>query len=66
MPSSAYNEFLYLDNIALYSLIILFSWIALDKLAAFIKAQHGDESYIYDPSKFPVAKNIIEIKKQNF
>lgn len=35
---------------------------ALDKLAAFIKAQHGDESYIYDPSKFPVAKNIIEIK----
>ena len=35
---------------------------ALDKLAALIKAQHGDESYIYDPSKFPVAKNIVEIK----
>ena len=35
---------------------------ALDKLAAFIKAQHGDESYIYNPSKFPVAKNIIEIR----
>ena len=35
---------------------------ALDKLAAFIKAQHGDESYIYDPSKFSVAKNIVEIK----
>ena len=31
-------------------------------MAAFIKAQHGDESYIYDPSKFNVAKNIIEIQ----
>lgn len=27
-----------------------------------IKAQHGDESYIYHPEKFNVAKNIIEIK----
>ena len=38
---------------------------ALDKLAAFIHAQHGDESYIYNPSKFPVAKNIVEIKATN-
>lgn len=35
---------------------------ALDKLASMIKAQHGDESYIYHPEKFNVAKNIIEIK----
>ena len=34
----------------------------LDKLAALFKAQGGDESYIYHPEKFPVAKHIVEIK----
>lgn len=34
---------------------------AFEKFKDFIKAQHGDVSYIEDPSKFEVAKNIIEI-----
>ena len=33
----------------------------LAKLAALIKAQHGDESYIYHPEKFPLAKHIIPV-----
>lgn len=35
---------------------------ALDKLAALVKAQGGDESYIYNPSKFKKAKYQIEVK----
>ena len=35
---------------------------ALDKLAQLIKAQGGDESYIYHPEKFEQAKYQIEVK----
>ena len=35
---------------------------AFQKFKDFVKAQGGDVSYIDDPSKFTVAKNIIEIK----
>ena len=35
---------------------------ALDKLAQMVKAQGGDESYIYNPSKFDKAKYIIDVK----
>ncbi len=35
---------------------------ALNKFKEFIKAQGGDVSYIDNPDKFDVAKNIIEIK----
>lgn len=34
---------------------------ALDKLAQFIKAQGGDESYVYDYSKFPNAGEIVTL-----
>lgn len=34
---------------------------AFDKFVEFVKAQKGDASYILDPSKFEVAKNIIPI-----
>ncbi len=34
----------------------------LKKLAALVKAQGGDESYIYHPEKFPVAKFHAEVK----
>lgn len=34
---------------------------AFDKFVEFVKAQKGDTSYILDPSKFEVAKNIIPI-----
>ena len=34
---------------------------AFEKFAEFVKAQKGDTSYILDPSKFEVAKNIIPI-----
>ena len=34
---------------------------AFEKFVEFIKAQKGDASYILDPSKFEVAKNIIPI-----
>ncbi len=34
---------------------------AFDKFKEFIKAQKGDVSYIENPEKFPVAKNVIEI-----
>ena len=37
---------------------------ALDKLAQMVKAQGGDESYIYDPSKFEKAKYVIEVKAE--
>lgn len=37
---------------------------ALEKFKEFVKAQGGDVSYIEDPSKFPVSKNIIEIKSE--
>ena len=35
---------------------------ALDKLAQMVKAQGGDESYIYHPEKFIKAKHIIDVK----
>lgn len=35
---------------------------ALSKLEAMVKAQGGDSSYILNPSKFPLAKHIIEVK----
>ena len=35
---------------------------ALQKLRAFIEAQGGDPTYIDRPEKFPLAKNIIEIR----
>ncbi len=35
---------------------------AFNKFKEFIKAQGGDTSYIDDPSKFDVAKNIVEIR----
>ena len=37
---------------------------ALDKLAQMVKAQGGDESYIYDPSKFEKAKYVIDVKSE--
>lgn len=37
---------------------------ALDKLAQMVKAQGGDESYIYNPSKFDKAKYIIDVKSK--
>ena len=35
---------------------------AFEKFKEFVKAQGGDVSYIDDPKKFPVAKNVIQIK----
>jgi pyrimidine-nucleoside phosphorylase len=35
---------------------------ALDVFKKMVKAQGGDESYISDPKKFPIAKNIIPVK----
>lgn len=35
---------------------------ALQKLAEMVEAQGGDVSYIYDPSKFEVSKNVIELR----
>ena len=35
---------------------------ALSKLEAMVKAQGGDSSYISNPSRFPLAKHIIEVK----
>lgn len=34
---------------------------AFEKFKEFVKAQKGDVSYIENPEKFPVAKNIIEV-----
>ena len=38
---------------------------ALDKFKEFVKAQGGDTDYIDHPEKFPVSKNLIEIKSEN-
>lgn len=38
---------------------------ALNKFKEFIKAQGGDVSYIDNPDKFPLAKNIIVVKAQD-
>ena len=38
---------------------------AFNKFKEFIKAQGGDISYIDNPNKFPIAKNIITIKANN-
>lgn len=38
---------------------------AYDKFLQFVNAQGGDISYIEDPSKFDVSKNIIEIRSEN-
>ena len=35
------------------------------KLKEFVKAQGGDVSYIEDPSKFPVCKNVLEVKAKS-
>lgn len=37
----------------------------LNKLAEMVNAQGGDNSYIFNPAKFALGKNIIEIKSQN-
>ena len=37
---------------------------ALDKFKDFVKAQGGDTDYIDHPEKFPVSKNLIEIKSE--
>ena len=37
---------------------------ALEKLAQMVKAQGGDESYIYNSSKFEKAKYVIEVKSE--
>ncbi len=39
---------------------------ALEKLAQMVKAQGGDESYIYHPEKFEKAKFIIDVKSNKF
>lgn len=38
---------------------------AFEKFKQFVAAQHGDISYIDHPDKFPIAKNIVEIKALN-
>ena len=38
---------------------------AFKKFVEFVKSQGGDVSYILDPSKFPVAKNIIKVYSLN-
>ena len=35
---------------------------AFDKFVEFVKAQKGDVSYITDPSKFKMAKHIVDVK----
>ena len=37
---------------------------AFEKLVQMVEHQHGDASYIRDPSKFEVSKNIIEVKAE--
>lgn len=34
---------------------------ALNKFAELVEAQHGDKSYIYNPDKFELASNVIEV-----
>ena len=38
---------------------------AFEKFKEFVKAQGGDIDYIEHPEKFPVSKNLIEIKSEN-
>jgi pyrimidine-nucleoside phosphorylase len=38
---------------------------AFEKFKEFVKAQGGDVEYIDHPEKFPVSKNLIEIKSEN-
>ena len=38
---------------------------AFEKFKEFVKAQGGDIDYIDHPEKFPVSKNLIEIKSEN-
>ena len=38
---------------------------AFEKFKQFVAAQHGDINYIDHPDKFPIAKNIVEIKALN-
>lgn len=38
---------------------------AFEKFKEFVKAQGGDVDYIDHPEKFPVSKNLIEIKSEN-
>ena len=38
---------------------------AFEKFKEFVKAQGGDLDYIDHPEKFPVSKNLIEIKSEN-
>ena len=38
---------------------------AFEKFKEFVKAQRGDVDYIDHPEKFPVSKNLIEIKSEN-
>jgi pyrimidine-nucleoside phosphorylase len=38
---------------------------AFEKFKEFVKAQGGDLEYIDHPEKFPVSKNLIEIKSEN-
>ena len=38
---------------------------AFEKFKEFVKAQGGDIEYIDHPEKFPVSKNLIEIKSEN-
>ena len=41
------------------------SGAAFDKFVAFIKAQGGDISYILQPEKFEVSKNVIEVRSES-
>lgn len=38
---------------------------AFEKFKQFVAAQHGDINYIDHPDKFPIAKNIVEVKALN-
>ncbi len=41
------------------------SGAALAKLAEFVKAQGGDERYVFEPDRFPKASLLYELKAQN-
>lgn len=41
------------------------SGAALSKMAEFVKAQGGDERYVYEPDRFPKANLIYEVKARN-
>lgn len=38
---------------------------ALTKLAEFVKAQHGDDAYVYEPDRLPAAGIVKEVKAEN-